>query len=143
MLTPNLGDGVQMIKAGILEIADIFVVNKADLDGHARAITELRAMLSLAPRGRDTSWRSPIIPTVAAKQEGIEQLWEAVLEHRAPPRIERAGPRADRATAQDETAEVAAELARDRVRRALSEDAALSRRLLQEGHAVRYCGGDP
>ncbi len=48
VLTPNLGDGVQMIKAGILEIADIFVVNKADLEGSNRAVTELRGMLSLS-----------------------------------------------------------------------------------------------
>ena len=51
VMTPNLGDGVQMIKAGILEIADIFVVNKADLEGHQRVVMELRGMLSLnAPR---------------------------------------------------------------------------------------------
>src|SRR5207244_6875234 len=50
VLTPNLGDSVQMIKAGILEIADIFVVNKADLDGYTRVMAELRAMLSLAPK---------------------------------------------------------------------------------------------
>src|SRR4029077_17993231 len=85
VLTPNLGDGVQMIKAGILEIADIFVVNKADLEGHARVATELRSMLSLASPalGRAAKgWRVPIIATVASRQEGIDQLWEAVLAHR-------------------------------------------------------------
>src|SRR5438046_4516129 len=52
VLTPNLGDSVQMIKAGILEIADIFVVNKADLDGYARVVAELRATLSPATKAK-------------------------------------------------------------------------------------------
>src|SRR5712692_9042998 len=77
VLTPNLGDGVQMIKAGILEIADIFVVNKADLEGSNRAVTELRSMLSLS--SRKGQWKPPILATVASKQEGIEELWAAVL----------------------------------------------------------------
>src|SRR5256886_9794878 len=63
VLTPNLGDGVQMIKAGILEIADIFVVNKADLEGHQRVASELRSMLSLAPKSQDKAWKQPIIAT--------------------------------------------------------------------------------
>src|SRR3989454_10784174 len=78
VLTPNLGDGVQMIKAGILEIADVFVVNKADLEGHHRAVTELRGMLSLANPGAGgggaaKAWKPPIIATSAAKQEGIKE----------------------------------------------------------------------
>ena len=130
VLTPNLGDGVQMIKAGILEIADIFVVNKADLDGHVRVMTELRSMLSLAPKG---GWKPPILATVAAKQEGVEELWEAVLSHRR--HLESSG-RARQLAEQrlkDETAEVAAEIARDRVRQALADDPALAARLLDEG----------
>src|SRR2546426_4860215 len=71
VLTPNLGDSVQMIKAGILEIADIFVVNKADLEGHQRVATELRSMLSLAPKSQDKGWKQPIIATSATRQEGI------------------------------------------------------------------------
>src|SRR4029079_15053198 len=81
VMTPNLGDGVQMIKAGILKIADIFVVNKADLDGHQRGVMELRAMLSLNTRrvsGTVKAWKPPIIPTVAARQEGIDELWAAI-----------------------------------------------------------------
>jgi LAO/AO transport system kinase len=135
VLTPNLGDGVQMIKAGILEIADIFVVNKADLDGHVRVVTELRSMLSLAPKG--SSWKPPILATVAAKQEGIEELWEAVLSHRR--HLESSG-RARQLAEQrlrDETAEVAAEIARDRVRQALAEDQELAGRLLEEGTPYR------
>src|SRR2546427_12103176 len=83
VLTPNLGDGVQMIKAGILEIADIFVVNKADLEGHHRAVTELRSMLSLSNfAGAPKQWKPPIIATSATKQEGMDQLWDAILAHR-------------------------------------------------------------
>jgi LAO/AO transport system kinase len=134
VLTPNLGDSVQMIKAGILEIADVFVVNKADIDGHARVVAELRTMLNLAPRAR---WRPPIIPTVATRQEGIEQLWEAVLEHRR--HLETSGQAGDLAERRlrDETAEVAAELARERTRRALEEDPALTERLLEDGTPYR------
>jgi LAO/AO transport system kinase len=134
VLTPNLGDSVQMIKAGILEIANIFVVNKADIDGHARAITELRGMLSLAPKG---GWKPPIVPTVAVKGEGIEQLWDAILTHRR--HLESSG-QARELVAQrlrDETAEVAAELARERARHALAEDPGLAERLLREGSPYR------
>jgi LAO/AO transport system kinase len=135
VLTPNLGDGVQMIKAGILEIADIFVVNKADLDGHVRVMTELRSMLSLAPKGG--GWKPPILATVGAKQQGIEELWEAVLAHRH--HLESSG-RARELVQQrlkDETAEVAAEIARERVRQALAEDPALAARLLDESTPYR------
>ena len=134
VLTPNLGDGVQMIKAGILEIADIFVVNKADLDGHVRVMTELRSMLSMSSK---TSWKPPILATVAARQEGIEELWEAVLAHRL--HVESSGLARELAERRlvDETAEVAAELARDRARRALAEDPALAEQLVRDGTPYR------
>jgi LAO/AO transport system kinase len=139
VLTPNLGDGVQMIKAGILEIADIFVVNKADLEGSNRAVTELRGMLSLSKSppalraGTPRVWKPPIIPTSAARQEGIDKLWEAVLAHRR--HLESSGREHElaRQRLEDETAEVAAEIARDRVRRALAEDPSLAERLLADG----------
>jgi LAO/AO transport system kinase len=131
VLTPNLGDGVQMIKAGILEIADIFVVNKADLEGHVRVMTELRSMLSLAPKTQ--IWKPPILATVAAKQQGIEEVWAAVLAHRE--HLQSSGRARELAEQRlkDETAEVAAEIARNRVRRVLDEDPALAKRLLDEG----------
>jgi len=91
-------------------------------------------MLSLAPKG---SWKPPILATVAAKQEGVAELWEAVLAHRH--HLESSG-RAQQLAHQrlrDETAEVAAEIARDRVRQALAEDAALAARLLDEGTPYR------
>ena len=130
VLTPNLGDGVQMIKAGILEIADVFVVNKADLEGHVRVVTELRSMLSLAPKGR---WKPPIVATVAAKQQGVEELWAAVLAHREHLESSGRARELEEQRLKDETGEVAAEIARNRVRRALDEDPALAERLLREG----------
>ncbi len=137
VLTPNQGDGVQMIKAGILEIADVFVVNKADIEGHHRVVTELRAMLSLAaPRalgGEPRAWKPPIVTTVAARQEGIDELWEAVLAHRRHLESSGLGRRLLEQRLKEETAEVAAELARDRVRRALDEDPGLAERLLEDG----------
>ncbi|HXI94620.1 MAG TPA: hypothetical protein VNG04_00725, partial [Candidatus Acidoferrum sp.] len=131
--------GVQMIKAGILEIADVFVVNKADLDGQARVRSELRSMLSLAPksapgaRRAHEDWKPPILATVAARQEGLEELWAAVVAHRE--HLESSGRARELAEQRlkDETAEVAAEIARNRVRRALAEDSGLAERLLEEG----------
>jgi LAO/AO transport system kinase len=130
VLTPNLGDGVQMIKAGILEIADVFVVNKADLEGHQRVAIELRGMLSLAPK---SSWRPPIVATSAARQEGIGELWAAIEAHRK--HLESTGKAAAQAEQRlkDETAEVAAEIARQRAREALVDGSMLSRRLLEDG----------
>jgi LAO/AO transport system kinase len=130
VLTPNLGDGVQMIKAGILEIADVFVVNKADLEGYQRVAIELRSMLSLAPR---SAWKPPIVATSAAKQEGIGELWAAIESHRK--HLESTGKAAAQAEQRlkDETGEVAAEIARDRARQALADGSKLSRRLLEDG----------
>jgi len=133
VLTPNLGDGVQMIKAGILEIADVFVVNKADLEGYQRVMIELRSMLSLAARGEAGSWKPPIVATAAAKGEGIDGLWEAIESHRK--HLEATG-RAEAQAEQrlrDETTEVVAELARERARAALADDGRLAERLLQDG----------
>lgn len=134
VLTPNLGDSVQMIKAGILEIADIFVVNKADIDGYARVVAELRTMMNLAPK---KPWRPPIIATIASRGEGIEQVWEAVLAHRK--HLESTGLARELAERRlrDEAAEVAAELARARARRALDEDRELAERLLKDGTPYR------
>ena len=140
VMTPNLGDGVQMIKAGILEIADIFVVNKADLDGHQRVVMELRAMLSLnTPRvsGTAKAWKPPIIPTVAARQEGIDELWAAIETHRRY--LESSGRAQELAEKRlkDETAEVVADLARRQARQALGEDGELTEKLLKDGSPYR------
>lgn len=134
VLTPNLGDSVQMIKAGILEIADVFAVNKADIDGYARVVTELRTMINMAPK---TSWRPPIVPTIATRGDGVDKLWEAVLGHRQ--HLESSGRAKEllERRLRDETAEVAAEIARERTRRALEDDPALAERLLADGTPYR------
>lgn len=78
---PGLGDEVQAIKAGILEIGDIFVVNKADREGADRTATELEMMLHMAP---DTGgWLPKVYKTVATKGEGIAELVDAIFEHKA------------------------------------------------------------
>jgi LAO/AO transport system kinase len=134
VLTPNLGDSVQMIKAGNLEIADVFVVNKADIEGYARVVTELRTMLNMAPK---TAWRPPILTTVASRQEGIAALWDAVLAHRKHLEATGRARELEELRLRDETAEIAAELARDRARRALREDPTLAERLLSDGTPYR------
>jgi LAO/AO transport system kinase len=82
-LAPGMGDGIQAAKAGILEIADIFVVNKADRDGADQTVRELNHLISLGRRGSaGPSWRPPIVRTVATKAEGIDELIAAIGEHR-------------------------------------------------------------
>jgi LAO/AO transport system kinase len=87
LLAPGMGDGVQAAKAGILEIGDLFVVNKADRDGAESTVRELRHMLTLGagPRsgGADDPWKPPVLKTVAARGEGAEEVVEALFEHRA------------------------------------------------------------
>ncbi|MGH7630216.1 MAG: methylmalonyl Co-A mutase-associated GTPase MeaB [Gemmatimonadales bacterium] len=83
LLAPGMGDGIQAAKAGILEIADVFVVNKADRDGADTTVRELKYMISLGRREiRGASWRQPIVKTVAARLEGIGDVVEAVDTHR-------------------------------------------------------------
>src|SRR5207247_103282 len=78
---PGLGDDIQAIKAGVLEIADVLVVNKADRPGADETARDLAQMLTLgAPR---TAWKAPIIRTVAATGEGTDQLIAAIAKHRA------------------------------------------------------------
>ena len=97
---PGLGDEVQAIKAGILEIADILVVNKADRDGVQSTVNALQTMLDL---GKSSSpvlhhgtllatqpwtvdkdrWRPPILKTIAAESKGLEEVWQAIGQHRA------------------------------------------------------------
>lgn len=81
VLVPGLGDDIQAIKAGILEIADIFVVNKADRDGVSATTRDLRGMLALNAGG-DGAWVPPIVPTVATTGEGVDDVVSAVERHR-------------------------------------------------------------
>ena len=84
VVNPGWGDAVQAAKAGLLEIADLFVVNKSDRDGAAETVRDLEFMLDLSmpPKG-ETHWRPPIVRTVASRGEGFEELWEAINSHRS------------------------------------------------------------
>lgn len=83
LLAPGMGDGIQAAKAGILEIGDVYVVNKADRDGADATARELNHMLSLGESRGPGDWRPPIVKTVAARGEGIDELVEALEKHRA------------------------------------------------------------
>jgi LAO/AO transport system kinase len=80
VLVPESGDDIQMMKAGILEIADILVVNKCDRQGSDHIVKELRAMLELAG---NNSWAIPVLKTVAEKAQGIEEVFATLEQHRA------------------------------------------------------------
>lgn len=83
---PGLGDGIQALKAGIMEIADIFVVNKADRDGADETVTDLEQMLQeVEPCG----WKPKVLKTSAARNLGIQELWHVLVDHRQ--RLEESG----------------------------------------------------
>jgi LAO/AO transport system kinase len=81
VLVPGMGDDIQAIKAGIMEIGDIFVVNKADRPGADKTVTEVTMMMSLVEEHGD--WIPPIVKTVASKSEGITELDQAIEKHSA------------------------------------------------------------
>ncbi|HYP01256.1 MAG TPA: hypothetical protein VER76_13780, partial [Pyrinomonadaceae bacterium] len=81
VLVPGMGDDVQALKAGIMEISDVFVINKADREGVLRTEKELEAMLSLTMR--PDLWQPPIVKTVATENKGIEELADAIASYRA------------------------------------------------------------
>ena len=81
LLAPGMGDGVQAAKAGILEIGDVFVVNKADREGADATVRDLRHMISLGDRTEPGLWRPPVLKTVAERREGLEDLLEALDKH--------------------------------------------------------------
>jgi LAO/AO transport system kinase len=80
VVNPGWGDAVQANKAGLLEIADVFVINKADRPGAGETRRDLVNMLEMSTLGE---WTPPILDTVAAKNEGVEELWGAIRSHRA------------------------------------------------------------
>ncbi|MCB5177854.1 methylmalonyl Co-A mutase-associated GTPase MeaB [Streptomyces antimicrobicus] len=83
LLAPGMGDGIQAAKAGILEIGDVYVVNKADRDGADATARELNHMLGLGEARGPGDWRPPIVKTVAARAEGVDEVVEALEKHRA------------------------------------------------------------
>ena len=84
VLIPGMGDDIQAIKAGILEVADIFVINKADQEGLEKTIKELQAMLDMnAHGGTQRHWRPPIVATEAVRNRGVEELISHIDAHKA------------------------------------------------------------
>jgi LAO/AO transport system kinase len=81
LLAPGMGDGIQAAKAGILEIGDVFVVNKADRDGADATVRDIRHMISLGDRTEPGLWRPPVIKTVAQQGQGIDEVIEAIEKH--------------------------------------------------------------
>jgi GTPase len=97
VLVPEAGDTVQVMKAGLLEIADVFVVNKADRDGALRMVSELEQMLHLRP---PSPWTIPVLPTIASVGSGVDDVLAGLERHRAHVSgdAERAGRAAARRT---------------------------------------------
>ena len=80
VVNPGWGDSIQVAKAGILEIADVFIVNKADREGADRAVRDLETMIGL---GSSDAWAPPVVVTSATKEEGTDAMWDAIHAHRA------------------------------------------------------------
>ncbi|WP_049576970.1 methylmalonyl Co-A mutase-associated GTPase MeaB [Streptomyces sp. SBT349] len=110
LLAPGMGDGVQAAKAGILEIGDVFVVNKADRDGADATVRELHHMLGLGEARAAGDWRPSVVRTVAARGEGLDEVVGALEKHRAwmEERGELAARRLRRAAREVETIAVTA-----------------------------------
>ena len=127
------GDSIQALKAGVMEIPDVIVINKSDHPAAQTMRTEIRSVLSL---DRDREWRVPIVETEALEGEGTEALWQAVLDHRAF--LERDGglDARRRSNIEHEVVAVAVAQARRRLDAALAADPEL-RSLLDEVHARR------
>jgi LAO/AO transport system kinase len=115
VLVPEAGDTIQVMKAGLLEIADVFVVNKADREGAQRMQTDLEAMLHL--RG-PAPWSIPVLLTQATRNVGIDELWAAIAAHRA--HRERGAVGVDGAQREAELLDILDEELRRRVRRLLT-----------------------
>jgi LAO/AO transport system kinase len=118
LFVPGAGDDVQTIKAGIMEIADVFVVNKADRDGARQLVQAIRAALSLGPGG--TSGQPPVLETTATNGEGVTELWTLLQTRRA----DVAAGRSARRTALEESRlrELVVARFRSRLEHAVSRD---------------------
>jgi LAO/AO transport system kinase len=80
---PGMGDDIQAIKAGLMEIGDLFVVNKADREGSSKTVREIRSMLAMSSGRLDAEgWTPPVLETVATHESGVEGLYQAILDHR-------------------------------------------------------------
>jgi LAO/AO transport system kinase len=133
VLQPGSGDSVQALKAGVMEIPDIIVINKSDHPAARTMRAEIRSVLALDTA---TERRVPILETEAFRSEGIAELWEAVLDHRAHLAKDGALEARRRESIEHEIVAVAVAQARRRLSAALEQDPEL-RRLLDDVHARR------
>ena len=119
VLMPSSGDDIQAIKSGIMEIGDIFVVNKADLPGADKTASEIMASLELSHF--KTEWRPPVVMAVSENGQGIDKVWQKVQEHKAF--LESTGQLKDRRKhkVQTELTELVAAIARENLQASLAE----------------------
>jgi LAO/AO transport system kinase len=84
VVAPGLGDDIQTLKAGILEVGDVFVVNKADREGADKAVQELRSMFELEHAASliNKDWTPPVVKAVAVRNEGVEEVWKEIETHK-------------------------------------------------------------
>lgn len=148
VLVPESGDAIQTMKAGLLEAADIFVVNKADREGAPRLITELRYMVHLHKDGqqasRDLDWEVPILATEAANGVGVEELIAEIVRHRAALEATGALERRRQARRARELRELILSELRREVDRALADNGVLGPVLsdVEAGHLDPYTAID-
>lgn len=134
VVPPETGDRIQLAKAGIMEIADVFVVSKGDLPGAARMAADLRGSVRLRPAGR---WRPPVVPTIATRPDDSHAaLWQAVEQHRAHLGRAPIGKGFGWARTADAVADLVAVAARGWAKGVLAEDAGI--RAALEGGAPPY-----
>ncbi|MEX2276087.1 MAG: methylmalonyl Co-A mutase-associated GTPase MeaB [Actinomycetota bacterium] len=126
VVQPGWGDAVQVAKAGILEIANVFVVNKAELEGANQAVRELESMLRLGGR---PPWTPPVVKVSTRTGEGLDELSEAILAHRSHIHATGALARSRALRLRREVEGIAAELLRRGAGRVLDDDPALAEQL--------------
>lgn len=140
VVTPGWGDAVQTAKAGLLEVADVFVINKADRPGVREARRDLEQMLDLSPT---SEWRPPIVETAASTGEGVEELWSTISRHSGF--LEERGELDSRRRlrVQEELRRVVTARLGERARAVLDEPASSAlRKELQEGAIDPYDAAD-
>jgi LAO/AO transport system kinase len=131
VLMPGSGDSVQALKAGVMEIPDVIVINKSDHPAARTMRSEIRSILSL---DRDRAWKVPIVETEALRGEGVADLWQAVLDHRAYLERDDGLERRRRRSIEHEVVAVAVAQARRRLSEAVAEDPEV-RAVLDRVHA--------
>jgi LAO/AO transport system kinase len=128
VVSPGWGDAVQVAKAGILEIADVFVVNKSDREGAGEAARDLELMVRMGLT-RDADWIPPVVKTSASTGEGVDDLWAAVERHQGHLESTGALERNRRARLLAEVETLASQRVRERVRDAIAADPDLAERV--------------